>query len=418
MNSNNNNRKRIGVIIGCVAFLACVALYQSQKPKPTQQTEPPTASESPVTPGPKPAQTESTPATMPPAAIISDVDDRVIETIVIPLPDLNCDGAKPDISDEINEMTATVSKALDIFHETFSPTKAFICQNGFLYDVAAEEYFIYEDLFDISELDEKYKDKNLLLMYLQPKDLTEYFDITGHNQKLTLFAAYAVKGGYLFSSASGGGFVPDNGFKTLLEKYESVHGEIIRFGNKNENSAPIIKAIADYSKNMDEMDVRYLAGDDKHAFAVVSPRTNPAQIKEFVLVKNNGKWEVGLSDFEQLDDFRETISDKFPDINAQMLPKYSMFFHEKFIQPTVKFQPLIENMKEKGLITENTGQAVFVSGNDEFVYIEFENGRKLIGYLDKNYNAWSFDEVMAYSDAEVFMSSRSFDPPLFIVKQF
>ncbi len=322
--------------------------------------------------------------------------------------------------DDVWSMVTNVAEAAQYFYDTYSPTIVFVTQNGYLFNVPADSYVKTIDFLELTEMEEKYGDEDVLILYLKTEDLMQFDELDKEHiskDAFSLFAAYETHDGFAIASSSGKcGILTREKLSKLLKSYDVRHGDIVKLGKSNEKSEKIEKAIVDYLKLSSGVDVRFLSANDKYAFAVVSPKGSPDQIRQFVVVNNSGKWSVELSDFEELQNYKEIITESFADFTIALLPPYSMYYHNKYIQKD--FTNIIEILKNTDVISEADGEVSFVSGNVDFAYLEFESGKKLLGNYLRAENTWDMNLVETYAEAEELMSSLSSDPPLFLIKQY
>ncbi len=325
--------------------------------------------------------------------------------------------------DEVWEMVRNVANASKVYYDEYSKTKIFVTQNGYFYDVLAQSYVQTSDLSNLAEIthiDKKYENESVLLLFLKPSDLANFEQLeleTTESDKLQLFAAYETREGYALATAEKDvGILTREKLYYVLEKYNNNNGEIIRLDKESWHTKEIENAISIYLRNEELLDVRYLAKNNKYAFAVVSQKGAPQQIKQFVVLDEDGKWTVALSDFETLKEYKEIITENFVDFPITMLPPYNMFYDAKLIKSD--FSEVIATMIEDGIIGEEGSAPSFITGTDKFAYIEFPEDKKFIGYFMQDIKLWNIVPVSNYVEAEKILVDKTKEPPLFIIKQY
>ncbi len=126
-----------------------------------------------------------------------------------------------------------------------------------------------------------------------------------------------------------------------------------------------------YNKNEDQIEMRYLAYDDRYAIAVASLYNEPEIAPKYYLVKNiESSWKVIdiFDDTQKLgDELLEEI--KSGEISPQLLPKYEMCDFERGFLKTAGRKAITKELKDDEKIKYYT-----MVDNNIFIIVENEDG--------------------------------------------
>jgi len=327
-----------------------------------------------------------------------------------PAPTTSPDTSKTN--EEVDVMLKESLEGIKLFYESYSPSINYISKNGYLYDIPGKAYVKINELIDTGKISEDYADKNILFLYLKESDLLG----GSQSMSLSLYTAYETGNGYRIAVSDEEILeISAKDLQAIMEKYVAYHGEIVRFSSGSGDFVQIAKEIQEAVGATADLDVRYMAGDDKYAVAVVSQAGNPVKIEEYVFMKESGSWIIMISNFEGSEKYRVDINKILPDLSMQLLPSYNMRHYTNRMKGN--FAEVIEGMKELRLIRDNDGSATFASGTTEYVYLEFQSGKRFVGHLNAEY-AWEMFEIQDYAEGEEILLGFDKNPPLFVMKQY
>ena len=256
-----------------------------------------------------------------------------------------------------------------------------------------------------------------MILYVKASDMPAGITSGLKPDQLTVFAAFPSDGGYIVSNGSITVPVSADAIKSVLDLYNTDHGQITYIRSDTEMFADVITALENSPGLTGPLDVRYMAEDGKYISAVVSPNSSPTQIYEFILLKTNNGCRILMDKIETHWQKFIAINTMAPDVNVELIPAYSLCRDSKDLK--TDFSPLLESMASSGIITEEDGDPVFISGNGEFVFIEFANGIRMLAHNDDGHNDWKVYQVLRYEDAILRMKelSKFNPPPYFLIKQ-
>ncbi|MDR2649632.1 MAG: hypothetical protein LBB94_07945, partial [Clostridiales bacterium] len=203
----------------------------------------------------------------------------------------------------------------------------------------------------------------------------------------------------------------------VLNRYSADHGKITRVSAQSETFRAVIQALEDSPALDGPLDVRYMSEDEKYISAVVSPQSNYNQLQEFVLRKTGGECKILIGQIETEWQKFVTINAAAPDLNLELIPDYNLWRDMKDLKSD--FSALLNSMVASGIISQDEGEPVFISGNAEFVFMEFADGVRMLAHNDDVHNEWKVYQVLQYDDAVARMKeiAKFNSPPYFLIKQ-
>ncbi len=318
-------------------------------------------------------------------------------------------------SEKVWEMVKDLSLAINEYFEGYDETTILVSRNGYCYDLPASEYISPSHLMELTAANPAYANEQVLFLYVKPVDLSTFGKFGAEiGTELTRYCAYETREG--FAIARDGekvGIVPREDFQKLIENYKES-ANAVRFEHTDEEFIQMLEAINIYKGTDVEFDVRYLVGDDRFGFVVLSEAGTPQLVKEYILQVTDKGYVVVLDKFEKEHQYQEYVNRRFPNLCVDIFPKFNLGFHLNFIK--ADFEPMIKDMRDAKMIEEADGKATFATGTEKFAYFEFESGKKLLAVLTDD-KGWMLFPVVNYIQAEAYLSQSSLSAPYFIIKQ-
>ena len=364
-----------------------------------------------------PAQTYN--PSEPPASDISPEpsDNPAVssETAVQPTPVFSGDPGKSE--SEIKQMVQNTALAAEKYRSAYSGTNEFVSKNGLLYDFPAEMYisakkFTEEDGFNMA-----YADEEVMILYVKAGDMPP--DITNGLEpgQLSIFAAFPSGNNYIASNGYDTASVSAGAMQGILDRYSADHGPITLIRSDTAAFADVTAAIESSPGLSGPLDIRYMAEDEKYISAVASPRGSPTLIREFILQKTDKGSKIYIDKIEAQWQKFVAINSAAPDVNLDLVPAYNLYGVSKDLK--TDFSALLNSMAASGIIPREDGNPVFISGNSEFVFMEFANGMRMLAHNDDGHNDWKVYQVLKYEDAVLRMKELSIlnPPPYYLIKQ-
>ena len=107
----------------------------------------------------------------------------------------------------------------------------------------------------------------------------------------------------------------------LLNKYEASHGAVTKLSPSMEEYERILNFIRVYEGNYDNYYVRDIRMDKKYAVVTFSTRNTTSNVKQYVLVNEDGFWEVAISNLDVQSNLDYAINSVLPDFNFSIAAK-------------------------------------------------------------------------------------------------
>ena len=318
---------------------------------------------------------------------------------------------------EIERIVKNAAETAEKFRDYHSKKREFVSMNGLLYDFPAKEYISTRDLRYVEGFNPEYSDNGVMILYVFAGDMPDEVAGDSNLDQLKVFAAYASGDSFIVTCGKHISIVDADFIKWIMDRYSIDHGTISRVSSTSELFADVLSELGELPGLHHLLDVRYMAEDDLYISAVVSPRRDSSLIREFVLQKTGSGCEVVVDYIETEWQKFVAINSVVPNINLELVPKYNLWYDLRDL--ITDFSDLLETMAESGVITPDDGEPIFISGNSEFVFMEFIDGIRILVHNDDINNEWKVYMVPQYDDAVLRMreSSKSDLPPYFLIRQ-
>lgn len=234
-------------------------------------------------------------------------------------------------------------------------------------------------------------------------------DIGGTGNDFKVCTAFNTKDGYYLSATDiKGKYYNEVDYRNLVFKYSFAHGDIInpQIGDDN------YKKITEVASVAGNYDIKHIACDDKYAVVVANNLNNTAEFIEAVLVKNGENWTVGIGNVASSKNAKQTVNKQYPDMEIGMLPIYNIGSYTNIMGSLDEF---VAQLIDLGMLTEGETKNIYGCGAGSFAYLQTENGRRLLGYMNDD-EKLEFYEVSSLEEAISAMVQQHQDPPVFIIK--
>lgn len=254
--------------------------------------------------------------------------------------------------------------------------------------------------------------KEVSFHYVKPASLLEFLPnsiLETDLELMTVFTAVPVENGYYISSKyDEGGILSPDDYRKFVVNHHFEHGEIVNPLKDDPEYTNIIKAAANNNSEILNGNVKYISYDEKYAILITSIEKTPSITKQFVLVKNNNTWEVGINSLEERSDSKLAINYAYNDLNLSLLPIYEVSSF-KVISDLSPFQDLLV---QNGTLANK--EISYSSGAGNFVYFETTDDKKLLLHISDDSNITIY-EISNYKEGISVMSSLEDIPPVFIL---
>jgi hypothetical protein len=315
-------------------------------------------------------------------------------------------------TDEIYASMAELNEAVDKYCDENIGSKGLVSEYGLMFDLSANslvdfgtivsaEYF--ENLSDLKD--------NVDILYIFPKDLGNVADKAIEGDTLTAMTALNTKYGYYVSGTGIEGVtLTQEQYNALLKMYSFNHGDR-RNPEVGSDEYNAIMAATGFSE---PYDVKHIDCDDKYAVVVVGSLNDASEVKQYMLINENDSWSVALDGLESKPNPRQTVNQKYPDMELELMPKYIIAAYGEILSGLDDY---VSSVKGLGLLNDlDTSDGIYTCGVGKFVYMQSNStGKRLLGHLDEN-NSLQFFEVDSLEEAVANMLELEDDPPVFILK--
>ncbi|MCL2565095.1 MAG: hypothetical protein FWE24_04705 [Defluviitaleaceae bacterium] len=331
----------------------------------------------------------------------------------IPLPSGHANFDKPIL--EIWAMLDEVSALINEYYSYHSQTVLFLSKNGYLFDDPANAYILINELYGITDIDERFLDESLMFFYFRPIDLSMYRNLNvSEREDLVIFTGFETREGFAITGAGEqGGIISREDLSDILDRYSWNHGEIRKIDMESDIFETVIRALVTYTGINTGFDIRYMYQDERYISVVASPRNNPLNIRMFILEYVEGAVFVRLSGIETFDDHRRVVNNTMPDFNHNLLPPYDLRLGLRNL--ISDFTDIIEAMVYAEFIAYDDLPPLFASGAFDYVYFEFDTGMRFLVHLEGD--SVNIYPVEDYEEARALLNVLSRRPPFFIIKQ-
>ena len=299
------------------------------------------------------------------------------------------------------------------YNDYFSVGKV-ITKNGYMYNLSRSRLVDTYYLVETGYLSNKYINSGCEVLLLNSNDVKGLSGVTisTSDSGLTVFSALKVpnEDKYLISSNVGGGEISTSEYNSLMAKYSQNHGAVSRLYPDSYEYNRIVSFINMHEGKYEQYFVRNIRLDDKYAFVTLSPASDSGIIRQYILKKTNGIWEVVCTGLEKEPRLEVAVNKQLPDFNIELLPVWSVYDYKDSINK-YKNDVLIL-MSQKGLIT-GSNDIEYICGASNYYYIVLKNQVKYLARY--NLSTWEYIQVASNYDAEEKLRGYGNNMPLFII---
>jgi len=317
--------------------------------------------------------------------------------------------------DEVWQMLDDVYKSTMLYTALNDTESPFVSQNGYLYNARAgvNAYVTTRKLIEAEMLDKAYEDEKILLLYLRPNDMRAFTEVQmGSSEALSVFVAYETRDGIaILGAGTARGVLYRESMGTLLEQYAVTGGEIVRPGADDPIYQEILAVIRE---EISVADVRYMAMNGQHAFVVASAADAPETLSFHIVEMTEDGWKVRPFDTRAYTHYEVNVNRTAANMNINLLPGYKP--KDVRLLTAEPLTAIVDGMLTVNAMTAQDGPVVFASGNEEWLYVVLQSGRRFLGYYDSG-AGWEMTLVQDWAEAEAYMHGMRKMPPLYIIWQ-
>lgn len=299
-----------------------------------------------------------------------------------------------DLTEDLINQIENFDYKLDQFYSEMWLENQFLSKDSYLVKSNLEPITIQEVLdyhgenfteFDDLELSDELL--NMAIHFFIPKDLVPYLGSKINEQDLNILTVYTAtfteNGVYISSKYDEGGFITNEEYINLIQEHSWNNGEIDYLtsidDSENQDYKDIINIIISQFPELENLDVKYLACDDKDAVIVVGSTLYSNDIRQFALSKNSEseEWEILIDQLENLDS-NIYINYKDTTFNLDLLPKYDLKNAEITSHTVLIDQLMITEHLPSDTIT------IYACTAGDFGYYIFENNDILLTHINSD----------------------------------
>ena len=306
----------------------------------------------------------------------------------------------------------TVAETAATFYQNNGNGFTLLSKEGKLYNSSTDSYVTINYFINHGFLGEDFSDFPCDILLLKGSDI-EDIEVPSSALNVGIFTAIRQPSGnkvMLCSSKEKIGVISEESYQKLLNKYEASHGAVTKLSPSMEEYERILNFIRVYEGNYDNYYVRDIRMDKKYAVVTFSTRNTTSNVKQYVLVNEDGFWEVAISNLDVQSNLDYAINSVLPDFNLSLLPPYNISFYKNDM--IADFSEILKSMIFYELIEQQT-QVEYICATTNYCYIVLYGGEK---YLGKKQNEdWDIKKVKSASDAINSMELDNKHAPTFII---
>ena len=306
----------------------------------------------------------------------------------------------------------TVAETAATFYQNNGNGFTLLSKEGKLYNSSTDSYVTINYFINHGFLGEDFSDFPCDILLLKGSDI-EDIEVPSSALNVGIFTAIRQPSGnkvMLCSSKEKIGVISEESYQKLLNKYEASHGAVTKLSPSMEEYERILNFIRVYEGNYDNYYVRDIRMDKKYAVVTFSTRNTTSNVKQYVLVNEDGFWEVAISNLDVQSNLDYAINSVLPDFNLSLLPPYNISFYKNDM--IADFSEILKSMIFYELI-EQQSQVEYICATTNYCYIVLYGGEK---YLGKKQNEdWDIKKVKSASDAINSMELDNKNAPTFII---
>ncbi len=390
------------VISMMLLFSSCIS---NSNDTPSNQPEQNTPADTPVDEN-IPSSEETGPETEETTQDLTDPNEVELPTVDTPpsnSTNTNNSGGGIFVSETTkywNQLTA-VAQAAQTYYNAKGGEKELISHTGRMYSNVTKTNVTISELISLGYLDKSYNSFSCDITLLLCKDVANLDGASTPSGSFKVFTAARQPNGdkYMLASADEKvGFVSEQEYKILLTSYSQNHGTIGRLSPSSEEYDRIVSFLSMYEGNFTNYYIREISKDNKYAIITFSSATNATNVKQHILVNDNGFWEIAYANVEK-DYYRvQAINQVLPDFNPALLTSYNLASWKNLLVADQRMA--IALLINNGLVPY-VEDIVYYCGTADTCYFISVTGERFVTYKSNgNYFA---KRVSSDTDAKRFL---------------
>ena len=309
----------------------------------------------------------------------------------------------------------TVAKAASSFYKSKAAEQTLLSKEGKLYNNSTASYVTTSFLSENGYLENTFSDFYCDILLLKSSDIAAYIEtkLPSSVKEVDIFTATKQPSGSKIMLCSTEGKITSlsqEQYRQLFQKYNTYHGRIAKLSPQMEEYERILNFIRVYEGNYDQYYVRDIRADEKYAVVTFSSQSTPNNVKQYVLINEDGFWEVAIDDLDKKSNLHYAVNSVLPDFNLSLLPPYNVYFYKNDMK--ADFSDVLKHMITYELIQQQS-QVQYKCGTANYCYMVLYGGERYLGKkVNENWDIW---KVKSAEDAISAMELDNQNAPTFIV---
>ena len=311
------------------------------------------------------------------------------------------------------ENLTAVAAAAQQAYKANGARRVWISKNGKLYAYYEGSYVTPAMLIREGYLQSGIDTTGYEILLIEGSDLARFdgASVPADSMDFGAFAAYKLNGKYLIASPCGkAGQISQESYISLLAKYSQNHGTVGRLSSASAEYDRILNYICLYEGKFEDFFVREIRKDNKYAVVVLSPVSNTAALRQYVLKNDTGFWEVVYPNVQMDASPIYAINRLVPDFNVELLPKYNLASWKSHVRT------------EQGGAMAALFANHFISSKSEIwyqcamadcAYFRLRDGSRYVAYLAGN--QWTAKSVSSDIEAKNYFIEKTGNDYSFII---
>ena len=285
------------------------------------------------------------------------------------------------------------------------PKRGWMSKNGKLYGYYDGCYITPAMLVNEGYLQSGLKTDGYEILLIKGSDLAKLSgaNVPSDSMDLSVFAAVKQNNKYLLAVPGGKvGQISQEDYTALLAKYNQSHGTIGRLSSASAEYSRILNYICLYEGKFEDFFVREIRKDNKYALVTFSTKENTANIKQYVLMNDNGFWEVVLPNLQSEVYPIYAVNKVVPDFNVGLLPNYNLAAWRSLLK--AEQGGAVAALFSGGLISSKN-QIAYQCATANCAYFRLTDGSRCVAYSDGEY--WTAASVSSDIAAKNYFMERT-----------
>ena len=314
-----------------------------------------------------------------------------------------------------SDVSKIASAAQNYYNDYFSSSRL-ISKNGKLYNYSTSQEISPSYLSRMGYLSDSLSSYDCSVLLLKPSNVNAYGEISSSetSENLCVYTSYKKPGTDTYMMFSGSGYIgslSNSKYMDLISKYLQSHGSVYRiYRGESAEYDRMLNFIRMSEGVYEDYWVRCMYADDMYAIVVLSPKSNPSDVRQYLLKKNSSYWEVAMSGLEAEARVITAINKKYPDFNPNLLPNYTINDYRGSLKNS--YNGAISSFVANGFI-ETSNNLNYLCGAGSYCYATTYDSKYLLATLSGD--TWNSTQYSSSWEAKQAIEARGSTTPTFIV---